>query len=64
MYYKIFWAAPHWSGFRTAKKDGMCWEKEDEFYYDGKPFRVMARDGDNVVISIVADSYNGYGKKK
>lgn len=46
------------------KKDGMCWEHEDELYHDGKPFKIMARDGRKVIVSIVADSYNGYGKKE
>jgi hypothetical protein len=49
---------------RTARKDGLCWEKEDKLYHGGKPFRVMARDGGNLVVSIVADRYNGHGKKE
>ncbi|MDR1432851.1 MAG: hypothetical protein LBI61_00725 [Puniceicoccales bacterium] len=46
------------------RRDGMCWELEDELYHGGKPFKIMARDGGGVVVSIVADSYNGYGKKE
>lgn len=46
------------------KRDGMCWEKADELYHDGQPFKIMARTNDGVVISIIADSYNGYGKKE
>lgn len=46
------------------RRDGMCWEYEDELYHDGKPFKIMARDGGKVIVSIVADSYNGYGKKE
>ncbi|MDR2778823.1 MAG: hypothetical protein LBB16_00860 [Puniceicoccales bacterium] len=62
---KKFLGLPHVSeASERQKKDGMCWENEDELYHDGKPFRIMARDGNNVVVSIVADSYNGYGKKE
>jgi hypothetical protein len=62
---KKFLGLPHINrASERQKKDGMCWEKEDELYHGGKPFRVMARDGNNVVVSIVADSYNGYGKKE
>lgn len=46
------------------KRDGMCWEREDELYHDGRPFRAVARTGSGVIVSIVADSYNGYGKKE
>jgi hypothetical protein len=46
------------------RRERMCWEDEGELYHDGKPFRIMARDGSGVVASIVADSYNGYGKKE
>ncbi|MDE6576035.1 MAG: hypothetical protein K2L24_01380, partial [Opitutales bacterium] len=46
------------------KKDGMCWSNEDELYHDGRPFRAVARTGSGVIVSIVADSYNGYGKKE
>ncbi|MDR2737580.1 MAG: hypothetical protein LBB18_01400 [Puniceicoccales bacterium] len=46
------------------RRDGMCWEDEGELYHNGRPFRIMARDGGGVMVSIVADSYNGYGKKE
>ncbi|MDR0351327.1 MAG: hypothetical protein LBH49_01620 [Puniceicoccales bacterium] len=45
-------------------RDGMCWEKDDELYHDGQPFKIMARTNAGVVVSIIADSYNGYGKKE
>jgi hypothetical protein len=44
--------------------EGMCWEKEDELYYNGQPFKAMVRDKSGVIISIIADRYNGYGKKE
>ncbi|MDR1401811.1 MAG: hypothetical protein LBI81_02540 [Puniceicoccales bacterium] len=46
------------------RRDGMCWQKEDELYHGGMPFKVVARDGGGAIVSIVADSYNGYGKKE
>ncbi|MDR2201114.1 MAG: hypothetical protein LBN94_03335 [Puniceicoccales bacterium] len=46
------------------RREGMCWSKEDELYHDGQPFKIMARDRSGVIISIIADSYNGYGKKE
>ncbi|MDR0740139.1 MAG: hypothetical protein LBF34_00310 [Puniceicoccales bacterium] len=46
------------------KNEKMCWEKDDELYHDGQPFKVMVRDKSGVIISIIADSYNGYGKKE
>ncbi|MDE6432559.1 MAG: hypothetical protein K2L13_04160 [Opitutales bacterium] len=56
---------PHVSeATERQKREGMCWEDENEIYHDGQPFRVVARTGGNVIVSIVADSYNGYGKKE
>ncbi|MDR0418500.1 MAG: hypothetical protein LBH08_03680 [Puniceicoccales bacterium] len=56
---------PHISGAtERQKRDGMCWERENELYHNGQPFKVMVRDKSGVIISIIADSYNGYGKKE
>lgn len=56
---------PHVSeATERQRRDGMCWEHEDEIYHNGKPFKVMARDKSGVIFSIIADSYNGYGKKE
>ncbi|MDR2420233.1 MAG: hypothetical protein LBD40_02915 [Puniceicoccales bacterium] len=46
------------------KRDGMCWSDEHERYHDGRPFKIMARTLEGVIVSIIADSYNGYGKKE
>ncbi len=46
------------------KREGICWSEENELYHDGQPFRVVARTDNGVIVSIVADSYNGYGKKE
>ncbi|MDR1413866.1 MAG: hypothetical protein LBI56_02940 [Puniceicoccales bacterium] len=56
---------PHFSeATERQRRDGMCWKEADELYHDGKPFKVVARDGRGTIVSIIADSYNGYGKKE
>ncbi len=46
------------------KKEGMCWETEDELYNGGQPFKLTARDKKGVIVTIVADNYFGYCKKE
>ena len=46
------------------KKDGMCWESEDELYNDGSAFKITSRDANGVVITLIADNYYGYCKKE
>ena len=56
---------PHISqATERQKRDGMCWSNENERYHDGRPFKIMARTLEGVIVSIIADSYNGYGKKE
>ncbi|MDR0595906.1 MAG: hypothetical protein LBF94_04435 [Puniceicoccales bacterium] len=56
---------PHVSlATERQRRDGMCWEKEDELYHEGNPFRAVARSNSGVILSIIGDSYNGYGKKE
>ena len=45
------------------KRDGMCWEKEDELYNDGGGFKVACRDTSGVMVTLIADNYFGYCKK-
>ena len=45
------------------KRDGMCWEKEDELYNDGGGFKVACRDASGVMVTLIADNYFGYCKK-
>lgn len=45
-------------------KDGMCWEKEDEIYNDGTPYKITARDENGVIVTIIGDNYFGYSKKE
>lgn len=45
-------------------KDGMCWEKEDEIYNDGTPYKITARDDKGVIVTLIGDNYFGYSKKE
>ena len=46
------------------KRDGMCWESEDELYNDGGAFKITCRDHRGVVVTVIADNYFGYCKKE
>ncbi len=46
------------------KRDGMCWEKEDELYNDGSAFKITCRDISGCVVTAIADNYFGYCKKE
>jgi hypothetical protein len=46
------------------RRDGMCWESDDEIYNDGQAFKVVCRDMSGVVVTIIADNYFGYSKKE
>ncbi|MFH0736513.1 MAG: hypothetical protein V1773_17970 [bacterium] len=46
------------------KRDGMCWQNEDEKYNDGGSFKITARTEEGVIITIIADNYFGYSKKE
>ena len=48
-------AVPHVSqATDRQKRDGMCWEKEDELYNDGGAFKITARDERGVVVTLIA----------
>ncbi len=46
------------------KRDGMCWENEDDIYNDGQAFKLTARTDEGVIVTIIADNYFGYSKKE
>ena len=46
------------------KRDGMCWQAEDELYNDGGAFKVTSRDSSGVAVTLIADNYYGYCKKE
>ena len=56
---------PHYDdATERQRKDGMCWRAEDELYNDGQAFKVVCRDMNGVVVTIIADNYFGYSKKE
>ena len=56
---------PHVSeATERQKRDGMCWESEEERYNDGGGFKVACRDASGVMITLIADNYFGYCKKE
>lgn len=46
------------------KRDGMCWEKDDEIYNNGQAFKITCRNEKGVIATIIADNYFGYSKKE
>lgn len=46
------------------RRDGMCWQHEDECYNDGSPFKLTCRTADGVIVTLIADNYFGYCKKE
>jgi len=46
------------------RRDGMCWESEEELYNDGGAFKVTSRDRRGVMATLIADNYYGYCKKE
>lgn len=56
---------PHISeATERQKRDGMCWENEDELYNNGGAFKLTCRDERGVVITLIANNYYGYSKKE
>ena len=56
---------PHVSeASERQKKDGMCWQDDDELYNDGQAFKIVCRDMSGVIVTIIADNYFGYSKKE
>ncbi len=56
---------PHWDqATERQRRDGMCWKSEDERYNDGSAFKVVCRDMNGVIVTLIADNYFGYSKKE
>ena len=56
---------PHASeATERQRRDGMCWENEDEVYNDGGAFKLTLRSADGVMVTAISDSYFGYSKKE
>ncbi len=56
---------PHLSeATERQRRDGVCWEREDEPYNNGQAFKICARDTRGVMVTVIADNYFGYCKKE
>ena len=56
---------PHYDDAdERQRKDGMCWKEDEELYNDGGAFKIVCRDMDGVIVTIIADNYFGYSKKE
>ncbi len=62
---KVALGLPHYDdATERQRKDGMCWQSDDELYNDGSAFKVVCRDMNGVIVTIIADNYFGYSKKE
>jgi len=61
---KIIGLPHHDDATERQREDGMCWKKDDELYNDGSAFKVVCRDMNGVIVTIIADNYFGYSKKE
>ena len=56
---------PHWDdASERQRRDGMCWRDENERYNDGGAFKIVCRDMNGVIVTLIADNYFGYSKKE
>jgi phosphoenolpyruvate carboxykinase (diphosphate) len=56
---------PHWNdASERQRREGMCWEDENEPYNSGRAFKITCRDERGVIVTILADNYYGYCKKE
>ncbi len=56
---------PKWEdATERQRRDGMCYQDDDELYNGGKAFKCCARDERGVITTVIADNYFGYCKKE
>ncbi len=56
---------PHYDdASERQRQDGMCWTSEDELYNDGQAFKIVCRNMEGVIVTLIADNYFGYSKKE
>jgi hypothetical protein len=56
---------PHYDDANERQRDeGMCWQQPDELYNEGQAFKIVCRDMEGIIITIIADNYFGYSKKE
>jgi len=46
------------------RRDGMCYEHDDDLYNDGKPYKITCRSAAGVMVTLLGDNYFGYCKKE
>jgi hypothetical protein len=62
---KIDVGLPHYdNATERQKRDGMCYQDENEYYNEGQSFKLTCRDESGVAITLIADNYFGYSKKE
>lgn len=56
---------PHYEdASERQRKEGMCWQHDDDLYNEGDAFKIVCRDMSGVIVTIIADNYFGYSKKE
>jgi hypothetical protein len=61
---KVDAGLPHYDqASERERRDGMCWQRDDELYNDGEAFKLVCRTTAGVEITIISDNYYGYCKK-
>ncbi len=56
---------PHFdAATERQRNDGMCWQQSDDLYNNGQPFKLVCRNMQGVIVTIIADNYFGYSKKE
>jgi hypothetical protein len=56
---------PHYDEADERQRDeGMCWKEDDDLYNEGNAFKMVCRDMNGVMVTIIADNYFGYSKKE
>ena len=55
---------PYKEATERQRKEGMCWKNEGDIYNDGKPFELVCRNMQGVIVTLIADNYFGYSKKE
>ncbi len=56
---------PHYDrATERQRREGMCWQDEDELYNKGQAFKLTCRSDAGVIVTLIADNYFGYCKKE
>lgn len=62
---KIDLGLPHYdNATERQRRDGMCYQDENELYNGGSAFKLTCRDKSGVAVTLIADNYYGYSKKE